>query len=137
MDLEQLKVLATLKYQHSQKALSDILKRENELRAELQRMRVLVQKTQAQDPEDAQLRSIGGDIIWLKWIGKVQRELNISLAGILAQKEALMGRHRLETGRKIVAEDLAEQEQVTRRNKRLKAKLESAISINLAGLRDQ
>ncbi len=134
MDLEHLKLLATLKYQHSQKALSDILKRENELRTELERMRLLVQQTQSQDPADAQLRSIGGDIIWLKWVGKVQRELNISLANVLAQKEALMGRHRQETGRKIVAEDLAERQQKTRRDKKCKAQLQSAISTSLQNL---
>ena len=91
MDLEKLQEIATLKYQQSQQALSEILKRETELRCELEHMQKLVRKTQAQDPEDAQLRSIGADIIWLKWVGKVQRELNVSLAGVLARKEALIG----------------------------------------------
>jgi len=131
LDLKQLKKLSELKYQHSQQELSSVLRREAELRYELKRMRGLLQKTQAQDPEDAQLRAIGGDIIWLKWVGQVQRELNIALAGVLGQKEALMARHRQASGRKLVAEDLADQhEQSLRRVKNI-GKLQSVIDSSL------
>ena len=136
MDLEKLQEIATLKYQQSQQALSEILKRETELRNELEQMQKLVRKTQAQDPEDAQLRSIGADIIWLKWVGKVQRELNVSLAGVLARKEALMGKHRRETGRKIAAEAVAEKQKTDRPNKKSKTQLESVISDSLQYFRD-
>ncbi|MEO1556193.1 MAG: hypothetical protein AAFS01_07155 [Pseudomonadota bacterium] len=137
MDLDQLKSISALKHQSSQKALADVINRENELRNELDRMRLLTRQTQAQDPEDAQLRAIGGDIIWLKWIAKVQKELNVSLAGILAQKEALLVRHRHETGRKIVAEELANQNRITRSIKKNEAQLQSAILHSLQRPRDQ
>lgn len=137
MDLDQLKTISALKHQRSQKALTDVINRENELRHELDRMRLLARQTQAQDPEDAQLRAIGGDIIWLKWVAKVQKELNVSLAGILAQKEALMVRHRHETGRKIVAEKLANQNRITRSIRDNEAQLQSAILHNLQKPQDQ
>ncbi|MEM6565470.1 MAG: hypothetical protein AAF665_13540 [Pseudomonadota bacterium] len=137
MDLDQLKTISALKHQRSQKALTDVINRENELRHELDRMRLLARQTQAQDPEDAQLRAIGGDIIWLKWVAKVQKELNVSLAGILAQKEALLVRHRHETGRKIVAEKLANQNRITRSIRDNEAQLQSAILHNLQKPQDQ
>ncbi|MEM6309051.1 MAG: hypothetical protein AAF754_03295 [Pseudomonadota bacterium] len=137
MDLDQLKTISALKHQRSQKALTDVINRENELRHELDRMRLLARQTQAQDPEDAQLRAIGGDIIWLKWVASVQKELNVSLAGILAQKEALLVRHRHETGRKIVAEKLANQNRITRSIRDNEAQLQSAILHNLQKPQDQ
>ena len=127
VDLKHLQTLSEMKYQHSQKALSDLINRENELRRELERMRALLQKTQAQDPEDAQLRAVGGDIIWLKWLGRVQKELNMSLAGVLAQKEALLAGHRRATGRKIVTEGLSQQTELANRQAKQKAQLKSVI----------
>lgn len=137
MDLQHLKTLSTLKYQRSQQDLSGLLKRENELRSELDRMRLLVRQTQAQDPENAQMRAIGADIIWLKWIAKVQRELNMSLAGVLAQKEAFMARHRRATGRKLVAEELAKKQRDDDHSMRTKAQLQTAIDGALLPPSDQ
>ncbi|MFL4469478.1 hypothetical protein ACERZ8_06200 [Tateyamaria armeniaca] len=136
MDLDQLKKLSSLKFEKSQQALSGLLRRENELRAELARMREYARTTQAQDPSHAQMRAVGADIIWLKWVGKVQRELNISLAGVLAQKETLMARHRQANGRKIVAEALANEDAATRRDTKSKSQLHSAMDHSVFGKPD-
>ncbi|WP_299728761.1 hypothetical protein [uncultured Tateyamaria sp.] len=136
MDLEQLKTLSALKYQHSQQALSGLIKRENELRAELERMRAFARTTQAQEPEHAQMRAIGADVIWLGWVGKAQRELNIALANVLAQKEALMAQHRRANGRKIVAEKLADQEASAVRKSKAAVRMQSAIDSTVFGSAD-
>jgi hypothetical protein len=54
-----------------------------------------------------QARAIGADVIWMKWLGQTQRQLNVILAQVLAQKEVLMERHRHAHGRKAAAEKLA------------------------------
>lgn len=131
MDLEQLKTLSELKYQHSQQELSGLLARENTLRSELTRLRTLTHDTQSQPPEQAQMRMIGGDVIWLKWLGQAQRNLNIELAQVLAQKEALMERHRRAHGRKMVAERLADQSGQARRQEKQQAQLAKAIEHSL------
>lgn len=131
MDFEQVKTLAALKYQHSQHAISTLLAREGELRAELERLSVLTRETQKQPPEHGQLRAIGADIIWLKWLGQTQRQLNIALAQVLARKEALMAEHRRTHGRKIVADALAHQTEVARRGKKRQAQLQSSIAHTL------
>lgn len=131
MNLEQLKTLTSLKHQHSQQALSKILVRETALRNELVRLRALALETQSQPPEQQQLRAIGGDVIWLKWLGQAQQKLNIELAQILAQKESLMAQHRRENGRKLVAERLAEDADDCRRRENRKRQLNSAIDHSL------
>lgn len=127
MDLEQLKYLSELKYQHSQQALSEILQRERSLRAELLRLRSLMRETQTQPSDQAQMRMIGGDVIWMKWIAQAQRKLNIELAQVLAQKEAYMQRHRRAHGRKIMAEHLSVQDVELRRQAKRKTQLDQAI----------
>ena len=133
MDLNQLKTLSALKYQHSQQALSGLLKRENELRAELERMRMFARKTQAQEPEDANMRAVGADVIWLGWVGKVQQELNMALANVLAKKEALIAQHRRSNGRKIVAQTLADNQAAIMREEKEKASIQSAIDSTVFG----
>ncbi len=128
MDLDQLKMLSDLKFQNSQKALSDLLIRENILRAELSRLRQLARETQSQPPEQEQMRLIGGDVIWLQWLGQTQQRLNNELAQILARKEMLIDRHRRAHGRKIVSQKIAEQEADARNKAKRKGQLDSAIN---------
>lgn len=131
MDLRQLKNLSELKYQHSQQALSGLLARENAIRSELIRLRALTHETQTQPPEQAQMRMIGGDVIWLKWLGQAQQKLNMELARILAQKEVLMAQHRQAHGRKMVAERLADQDVESRRMSKRAMQLDKAINLSL------
>lgn len=131
MDLDQLKTLSDLKYQHSRQALSGLLARENALRTELVRLRTLTHETQTQPPEQAQMRMIGGDVIWLKWLGQVQQKLNIELAQVLAQKENLMTQHRTAHGRKMVAERLSDQQIEHHRQSKRKTQMDNAIDHSL------
>ena len=127
MDFDQLKALSSVKYQQSQHALAKITAREAELRAELDRMRSLVVETQSQPPEHAQMRAIGADVIWLSWVGQVQKQLNITLAQVLAQKERHMASHKEIHGKKLVSDQLAA-DHATKRQKELQEKrLRTAI----------
>lgn len=130
-DLAQLQMLSELKFRHSEQAMSAILSREQTLRAELSRLRTLTHETQSQPPEHAELRGIGGDVIWLKWLEKEQRRLNLDLAQVLAQKEGLMQQHRRAHGRKIVSETLVKDDTQARRQKLREAQLEDAIKLSL------
>jgi len=127
-ELEQIRLLTTVKYQQSQAAIATLSAREAELRVELQRLRSLTQETQAQQPEHAQIRAIGADVIWLRWLGQAQRQLNIALAQVLAEKEGLMAAHRRAHGKKLVAENLVDQAGKTRRQKAREQTLERAIT---------
>ena len=131
MNLDHLKTLSNLKYLHSQQALSELLRRENDIRSELARLRTLLHETQAQPPEQVKMRTIGGDVIWMQWLGQAQRKLNIELAQILAQKETLLAKHNKAHGRKIVAERLADQEITLCRRMKLKAQIENAVAHSL------
>lgn len=128
MNFDDLKRLTALKFQSSQQALTEVLGQERTLRAELDRLSTLARETQSQPPEHAQMRAMGGDVIWLKWIGDSQRHLNIRLAQTLAQKEMVMAQHAKVHGRKLVAEHLADQTQDTGRKRRKEAFLRSAIN---------
>lgn len=127
-ELEQIRLLTTVKYQQSQAAIAALSAREAELRVELQRLKGLTQETQAQQPEHAQIRAIGADVIWLRWLGQAQRQLNIALAQVLAEKEGLMAAHRRAHGKKLVAENLVDQAGKTRRQKAREQTLERAIT---------
>jgi len=131
MDLEQLKSLSELKYRQSTQALALILQRESELRTELSRLRQLVLETHAQPAEDAHVRAIGADIIWLKWVGQAQRKLNIELAQVLARKEGHMAANRRALGKKLVSEELAARAVSIRSANRQAKQLQKAIDQSL------
>lgn len=130
-DLEQLKLLAALKFRRSEQALLGILARENALRSELLRLRGLAHETLSQPYEHTQMRGIGGDVIWLKWLEREQRRLNIELAQVLAQKESLLAQHRHAHGQKIVSDELVESKINKQRLKKRSRQLDQAINIFL------
>lgn len=131
MDLGQLRSLMEMKAQHTQQALAELQARENALRSELDRLRTLTRETQAQPLEQEQMRMIGGDVIWLQWLGHAQQGLNIELAQVLAQKEGLMLQHKRANGRKIAADHLANKDADTRRRAKQKNQLDEAIDQSL------
>ena len=71
MKLAHLKQISDLKYQKSELAIAKILGRENTLRAELKRLQGLAHQTHSMPASDAELRAIGGDVIWLQWLAAV------------------------------------------------------------------
>lgn len=119
MNYDQLQKLSDLKYQQSQQQLAAILQRETTLRAELTKLRGFVTETRCMPPEHAQMRAVGADVIWMRWVTTTQARLNIELAQVLAHKEGHMARHRRAFGKAQAAQSLAKAEhERLARNKR-------------------
>lgn len=131
MDLSQLQRISDLKFQRSEQDLVKLRLKEASLRTELNRLKELRYETHSLPPEDAQMRAIGGDIIWLQWLASNQRRLNIELAQVLAQKEALVTRHRVANGKKIVTDALNDRQTEAAQKERAKASLRNAIEASL------
>ncbi|WP_299372707.1 hypothetical protein [uncultured Tateyamaria sp.] len=127
-------MLSALKFQKRQQQLADLTARESALRAELARLRELAFETHAQPADQAQLRAIGGDVIWLRWLGQARQRLNLDLAQVLAQKEAYMAQFKREHGKKLVSEalcDAATKEKAAHRNqKQLDEAIRGALGRN-------
>lgn len=107
MDFEMLHQLCDLKYRNSQQKLAVIVERENALRAELAKLRGFVTETRSLPAEQAQMRAIGADVIWMQWVARSQSRLNIELAQVLAQKEGLIVQHKRAFGKTHAAQSLA------------------------------
>jgi chaperonin cofactor prefoldin len=131
LNLDQLHQLSELKYHHSQQQLSKILKRETALRAKLTRLGGYVSEINSLPAEQAPMRAIGADLVWLRWITKTQASLNIELAQVLAEKEWHIDRHKLAFGKVQVSESLARTDKEKRarsiRDKALATIMEQAL----------
>ncbi|WP_299607882.1 hypothetical protein [uncultured Tateyamaria sp.] len=137
MNLFQLQQISDLKFRQSEQALTKLQSREATLRNELLRLQGLAHETNSQPASDAELRSIGGDIIWLRWLADSRRKLNIELAQVLAQKEALVARHRVANGKKIVTDALFDKQQASSKKEKADRALAKAIETSVARPSDQ
>ena len=131
MDLNQLQELNALKYRHSQQALAGILEREATLRDELARLRRYFIETHSLSSEHAQLRAIGADVIWLRWVTRAQAQLNIELAQVLAQKEEYLLLHKRAFGKMQVSNSLADEDLRRSAEKQRQIHLERAVQQSL------
>lgn len=131
MDLFQLQKISELKFQQSERAVSKLRTREASLRTELTRLQDLAHETHCQPASDTELRAIGGDIIWLKWLSDSRRRLNIELAQVLAQKELVMAQHKKANGKKAVSDTLHEQQLQDQRKQKTAYALDQAINTAL------
>ena len=130
-DLEKLHQLTELAYAKSAAGLTDILAKEAALRADLKRLRDAAFEAQSLPVAARSMRNIGADVIWLQWVAKTTGELNLELAQVLAQKEALLARQRRALGRRDVADGLVADARKDAAAKRKKAALEAAIEFDL------
>ncbi|MBY5933628.1 hypothetical protein KUV51_11510 [Tateyamaria omphalii] len=136
-DLSKLKQLSDLKYHKSEQALAKVRDRETALRSELKRLQGLAHETHCQPAVDAELRAIGGDIIWLKWLAANQRRVSIELAQVLAQKEVLLVRFRKDNGKKSVAQRLVSQEALKFEAERKRKRLDQIMDMAQTRLGDR
>ena len=138
MDLGTLQTLTELKYQRSLSGLSDILARETKLRGELAQLRRHTVEAQSLPVAAHSMRNIGADVIWLQWVAKATRSLNIELAQVLAQKESLLANQRRALGRRTVAANLASDADTRKQAERKASALQRAIEYDVARrLQDQ
>lgn len=137
MDFDQLHFLTEMKFRQSQAGLAGILEEERRLRAEIARLRGLAQEARSLPADRAHMQSIGADVIWLRWVARATRDLNIQLARVLARKEGLMSQHKRAVGRNTVAEKLAAEAQKTRAAERRKSELEKVVDLSMVRGEDQ
>ncbi|MEL6464872.1 MAG: hypothetical protein AAFQ58_07870 [Pseudomonadota bacterium] len=131
MDMSQIKQLNDLKFRQSEQSMAKLLTRESALRSELERLQNMAHETYAQPSSQSELRAIGGDILWLQWLARARRCLNIELAQVLAQKETMMARHQQANGEKAVADALFEKHIITTKRNREKRALDHTIETAL------
>ena len=131
MDMETLKMLTDLKYRQSLSELTGLMAKETELRGEIDRLRQLARDAQTLPVEQPGMQHIGADVIWLRWVSKTISALNVELAQILAQMEALRARQRHALGRKSVADALATETRKGERQERAADQLKDALEHDL------
>ncbi len=127
MDMAQLQQITALRLQRSEAELSSILAREKALRSDLARLQQMAHETQAMPQDQAPMRAIGADLIWLRWVSAASRQISIELAQVLAQKEGLMAAHKRAFGKDRVAQELASRDKADMQKKRRQAALTRAI----------
>lgn len=127
-DLAQLAEVVKAHYEQEQRQFAKLVARENQLRAELERLDEMRRATHAPEASVSQMQAIGADMIWLAWVGRSKTALNIQLAQVLAQKEHLQNAVRKAYGKVLVVQQMREQTEAAANSKRTKDQLENAIS---------
>jgi hypothetical protein len=103
-----------IKFQNGQKAFTKIVAAEGKLRSELAKLDDMA--TLAEQANYNKMQSIGADVVWKAWLGRTRTALNLELAHVLAQKEAMKGRVRKDYGKLLASRSLVD----TEKNLRIK-----------------
>ena len=127
MEFDTLKTLTELHYQQSLSGLQRLIARESKLRADIDRLRAQAFEVQSLPADQPAMQNIGADVIWLRWVAKTTRALNIELAQVLAQKQSLLDAQKRALGRKTVAIQLAESAALEEKKNRAQAQLSASI----------
>lgn len=106
LQLKQMQVLVTARYDLAQQAFRTIVAEENKLRSELARLKEMEQSMRVEAYENLSMRSIGADIIWQSWVGRTKRQLNMSLSSVLAKKAPHMAAVRRAYGKVLALDEL-------------------------------
>ena len=86
--IEELTALMEARYQRSQQPLKSITTRENQLREELEKLKLQLTSVHKHELHDhREMHSIGADVAWEKWVEKTRKALNLELATVLAEKQ--------------------------------------------------
>jgi hypothetical protein len=104
--LDVLTALMNAKYQRSQQPLKIIIARETQLRTELEMLKDQVASLHGLGLHDEpEMRSMGADIAWEKWLESSRNALNLELAKVLAEKQAHLALVRQSFGKLKAAEN--------------------------------
>ncbi len=102
-----------------------IISQESRVREQLRKL-----DDQAKDAERSQdhnLQAIGADVIWKSWLERTKRTLNMELAQIMVQKEALRAGVKREYGKLLVGREMLEDQVLEQSTSRKKQMLTDAI----------
>ena len=123
--LKELEQVLDLRFRRKQMGYAKIISQESRVREQLRKL-----DDQAKDAErsqDHKLQAIGADVIWKSWLERTKRTLNMELAQIMVQKEALRAGVKREYGKLLVGREMLEDQVLEQSTSRKKQMLTDAI----------
>ncbi|WP_299401201.1 hypothetical protein [uncultured Roseobacter sp.] len=132
-ELRKMHALVEAKYEVRRQAFGVLLKKENELRAEIKRLDK--QAEEARKRSDPDMQTIGADVIWKSWVGNAKVSLNNKLSLVLAEKEQHVRQVKQAYGKVLATEALIKELSLQGRKSSHEAMLTSAIETTLYKLR--
>lgn len=98
--MDDLVRIMEIQYQSAQQSLHSIVKQELGIRQEL---KTLTDHTRAARKlglnDEPEMRAMGADVVWERWLERSRAKLNLDLAKVLATKEMHLSRVRTSFGR--------------------------------------
>lgn len=128
MDFAQLSQLEDLRSLASQKKFAKLQAKEADIRKQLKALYAYRTELHSPDPELRPMRAIGADILWNRWLDQTQASLNMSLARVLAQKEAILQKVRRDVGRAETVRALHVADGAARQKEEKKQRLEKLMA---------
>lgn len=123
--LSDLVTITDAAYQMRVAGLQRLAAEEARIRSALSRIDQIGRNSSNADADWFAIHAMGADILWQAWIVRQKTQLNIQLAQVLAQREAVMRDVRHAFGRAQVAQMLLDQDAKARRQARQKRLAES------------
>ena len=90
MHLDSLYELLKAKEQAVEAKFHSVVANERRLRNLLSELDQQERKADATIAEETSVRQVGADLAWGRWIGEQRKMLNMNLANVLVQKEAIL-----------------------------------------------
>ena len=132
MDYRNLSQIEDLRSLAAQKELAALQGKEAELRGQLEALKAYRSDLHAPDPGLRQMRAIGADILWNRWLDQAQHKLNMSLARVLAQKEGVLRKVRHAVGRAETVNALRTRTEAEQARSLKKKRLEALMAQSVA-----
>ena len=134
--IEKMQILVKLmeiQYQRDRLALQSIIKDELRIREELMTLQEHTRLARLLGLDDEpEMRAMGADVVWERWLERSRVSLNLKLATVLATKEMHLTRVRKSFG-KLQAANAKSEQILLATKKRMKVKnLEQAISHSIS-----
>jgi len=127
--LKSIEQIFDLKFKKKQGAFLAVVQQEKQLRAQLNKLDIQARSSQVHEHQNMQ--AIGADVIWQSWVERTRKTLNLELAQVLAQKEALLANVKKDYGRLLVSRELYSELENTERNQTQAKLLGAAIEVSI------
>ncbi len=125
--LSQMSKVTEALYLSEFRKVQDILAEEARLRGELRRLQEQSQDGQHHMSGDPSMRTVGADLLWQAWLMRTQRQLNIELSQVMANKEIAMGSVRKAFGRQSAVQSMHQKEETAHRHRARKRALQALL----------
>ena len=135
-DIHEIAALTDAARQADAARLRDIRAEEDQLRQALARLDAAGESSMALSaPQWHGLRAIGADLLWQRWADRTRRDLQQTLAHVLARKEIALAALRLTHGRSQAAAQLVSDDRAAqsgRRDRQRAVEWERLVLLNAA-----